>query len=79
MKFTLSWLHEHLDTTADLHEIVEKLTLVGLEVEAVEDPAVRLAGFEVADIIATEPHPDADKLQICTVQSATGTQKLAPL
>ena len=76
MKFTLSWLHEHLDTTADLYEIVEKLTLVGLEVEAVEDPAVRLIGFEVADIIATEPHPDADKLQICTVQSATGTQKL---
>ena len=76
MKFTLSWLHAHLDTTAGLDEIVEKLTLVGLEVEAVEDPAARLAGFEVAEIIAAEPHPDADKLQICTVQSANGTQKL---
>ena len=52
MKFTHSLLHAHLDTTAGLDEIVEKLTLVGLEVEAVEDPAARLAGFEVAEIIA---------------------------
>ncbi|MDC0148589.1 phenylalanine--tRNA ligase subunit beta [Alphaproteobacteria bacterium] len=76
MKFTLSWLQEHLDTSATLEVIVETLTLVGLEVEELVDPAARLAGFEVAEIIATEPHPDADKLQICTVQSGEGTQKL---
>ena len=76
MKFTLSWLHDHLDTDATLEAIVETLTLIGLEVEEVEDPAARLSGFEVAEIIATEPHPDADKLQICTVQSGDGTQKL---
>jgi phenylalanyl-tRNA synthetase beta chain len=76
MKFTLAWLHDHLDTQASLDEIVETLTLIGLEVEEVIDPAARLSGFEVAEIIATEPHPDADKLQICTVQSGDGTQKL---
>ena len=76
MKFTLSWLMTHLDTKATLDEIVDKLTLIGLEVEAVSDPAVTYANFEVAEIIATEPHPDADKLQICTVKSGQGEQKL---
>ena len=76
MKFTLAWLHDHLDTDAALETIVEKLTLVGLEVEEVVDPAARLAGFEVAEIIAAEKHPEADKLQICTVVSGQGEQKL---
>ena len=76
MKFTLSWLHDHLDTDAALDAIVEKLTLIGLEVEEVVDPAATLAGFEVAEIIAAEKHPEADKLQICTVVSGQGEQKL---
>ncbi len=76
MKFTLSWLRAHLDTEATLDEIVDKLTLIGLEVEELVDPAETFANFEVAEIIATAPHPDADKLQICTVKSSQGEQKL---
>lgn len=76
MKFTLSWLYEHLETDAGLDEICNKLNLIGLEVEEVLDAGARLAGFEVAEILATKPHPDADKLQICTVQSSQGTQDL---
>ncbi len=76
MKFTLSWLQDHLDTQASLAEICDKLNMIGLEVEEVSDPAAALAGFEVAEIIETRPHPDADKLQICTVQTASATQEL---
>ena len=76
MKFTLSWLHTHLDTKASLAEIVDKLTLIGLEVEGLSDPSETFANFEVAEIIATEPHPEADRLQICTVKSSMGKQKL---
>ena len=76
MKFTLDWLKDHLDTDASLDTIVEKLTLIGLEVEEVVDPAATFAGFEVAEIIAAEKHPEADKLQICTVVSSQGEQKL---
>ncbi|MCH1542848.1 MAG: phenylalanine--tRNA ligase subunit beta [Alphaproteobacteria bacterium] len=76
MKFTLSWLHTHLDTKAGLCEIVDKLTLIGLEVEELVDPSTVFANFEVAEIIATEPHPEADRLQICTVRSGGGDQKL---
>ncbi len=76
MKFTLSWLQDHLDTQASLTEICDKLNMIGLEVEEVSDPAAALAGFEVAEIIETRPHPDADKLQICTVQTASATQEL---
>ena len=76
MKFTLSWLAEHLDTDAPLERIVETLTLVGLEVEEVQDPAAAFAGFEVAEIIAAAPHPDADRLQVCTVRSGAGEQAL---
>ena len=76
MKFTLSWLHAHLDTKASLSEIVDKLTLIGLEVEELVDPFEVFANFEVAEIIATAPHPEADRLQICTVKSGAGEQKL---
>lgn len=76
MKFTLSWLYDHLETDAGLDAVCAKLNMIGLEVEDVIDPAARLAGFEVAEIIETEPHPDADKLKICTVKSSQGTQKL---
>jgi phenylalanyl-tRNA synthetase beta chain len=72
MKFTLSWLKEHLDTSASLAEIVEKLTAIGLEVEGVENPAEKLAPFTVAKVLTAERHPQADKLQVLTVDAGTG-------
>ncbi|HET9637913.1 MAG TPA: phenylalanine--tRNA ligase subunit beta [Allosphingosinicella sp.] len=72
MKFTLSWLKEHLDTSASLDEIVDALTAVGLEVEGVENAAEKLAPFTVAKILTAERHPQADKLQVLTVDAGTG-------
>jgi phenylalanyl-tRNA synthetase beta chain len=76
MKFTLDWLHDHLETDATLDIICDTLNRIGLEVEEVIDPASKLAGFEVAEIVSTEQHPDADRLKICTVKSGQGEQKL---
>ncbi|MEH3103088.1 MAG: phenylalanine--tRNA ligase subunit beta [Sphingomonas phyllosphaerae] len=72
MKFTLSWLKDHLDTTASLDEIVVALTNIGLEVEAVTDPAARLDGFTVARVLSAERHPQADKLQVLSVDAGGG-------
>jgi len=72
MKFTLSWLKEHLETTASLKEITDKLTAIGLELEGVEDRAEALKAFTVAKILETSRHPEADKLQICKVESDVG-------
>ena len=72
MKFTLSWLKEHLETDADLDTILETLTKVGLEVEGVENPAEKLAAFRVARVITAAPHPQADKLQVLTVDAGEG-------
>jgi phenylalanyl-tRNA synthetase beta chain len=72
MKFTLSWLKMYLDTDASLDEIVEKLTLIGLEVESVEDRAKALEPFTVAHVISAEKHPNADKLRVCMVDSGDG-------
>jgi phenylalanyl-tRNA synthetase beta chain len=72
VKFTLSWLKEHLDTSASLDEIVDTLTAIGLEVEGVENPAEKLAPFTVAKILTAERHPQADKLQVLTVDAGTG-------
>ncbi|MDA0782042.1 MAG: phenylalanine--tRNA ligase subunit beta [Rickettsiales bacterium] len=69
MKFTLNWLKEYLKTDASLEEIVEKLTAIGLEVEEVTDKSKELADFKIAQILEAKPHPDADKLQICKVNS----------
>lgn len=74
MKFTLSWLFDHLETDASLAQITQALTLIGLEVEAVEDPSAKLAAFTVAEIIDTRPHPDADRLQICKIRTQTDGQ-----
>lgn len=74
MKFTLSWLKEHLDTNASLTDIEEALTRVGLEVEGVENPGEKLNGFRVARVLTAERHPQADKLQVLTVD--TGEQVL---
>ncbi|CAI9121146.1 phenylalanine--tRNA ligase subunit beta [Brytella acorum] len=67
MKFTLSWLREHLDFTASLDEILARLNTIGLEVESVHNPADALRGFRVAKILEAHRHPDADRLQVCVV------------
>jgi len=72
MKFTLSWLKEHLDTSASLDEILVALTDIGLEVEGVENPAEKLKGFKVAKVLTAAPHPQADKLQVLTVDQGDG-------
>ena len=71
MKFTLSWLKDHLDTDASLDEIVEKLTMIGLEVESVDDKAA-LKPFVIAKVLTAEKHPDADKLRVLTVDTGSG-------
>jgi phenylalanyl-tRNA synthetase beta chain len=72
MKFSLSWLKAHLDTDVGLDAIVDSLTRIGLEVEGVENPAERLAGFKVARVLTAERHPQADKLQVLTVDAGDG-------
>jgi phenylalanyl-tRNA synthetase beta chain len=73
MKFTLSWLKDHLDTTASLDEIAARLTALGLEVEGVEDPGKALSGFIVAHVVEAAKHPNADRLKLCTVSTGTET------
>src|ERR687887_1308148 len=72
MKFTLSWLREHLDTDASLDAIVDKLTMMGLEVEAVEDKAKNLAPFTIATVVEAKQHPNADRLRVCIVDTGSG-------
>jgi phenylalanyl-tRNA synthetase beta chain len=72
MKFTLSWLKDHLETSATLEEIVAKLPAIGLEVEEVRDPAQALGDFVVAYVKEAARHPNADRLQVCTVETAAG-------
>lgn len=67
MKFTYSWLLEHLDTDKTFDEIVEKLSMIGLEVEGVEDRSKGLETFKIAEILSAEKHPDADKLKVLKV------------
>jgi len=76
MKFALSWLKDYLDTDVALPDLVEAMTMAGLEVEHVEDPRERLAAFTVAKVIKAEPHPDADKLQVCTVETKDGIKQI---
>ena len=71
MKFTLSWLKDHLDTDASLDEIVERLTMIGLEVESVDDKAA-LKPFVIAKVLSAEKHPDADKLRVLMVDTGAG-------
>src|SRR5215510_5390327 len=72
MKFTLAWLKEHLDTDAPLKAIVDKLTMIGLEVENVADRGTLLAPFTIARVISAEQHPNADRLRVCMVDTGTG-------
>jgi len=71
MKFTLSWLKEHLDTDAMLEQIVDRLTMIGLEVESVEDKGKLLAPFVIARVVEAKPHPNADRLRVCMVDIGT--------
>ena len=72
MKFTLSWLKDHLDTDADAATVADTLTRIGLEVEGVENPAEALRPFTVARVVTAERHPQADKLQVLTVDTGNG-------
>jgi phenylalanyl-tRNA synthetase beta chain len=72
MKFTLSWLKDHLDTKASLEALTDKLSAVGLEVEGVEDRGAKLAPFTIARVLEAKPHPNADKLKVCKVETGTG-------
>jgi phenylalanyl-tRNA synthetase beta chain len=72
MKFTLPWLKEHLDTDEALPVIVDKLTMIGLEVERVEDKAALLKPFVIANVISAEKHPNADRLRVCMVDTGDG-------
>ncbi len=76
MKFTLSWLKEHLDTEAGVAEIAEALTDLGLEVEEVTDPAARLGAFTLGRVLKAEPHPDADRLRVCEVETDRGVRQI---
>lgn len=72
MKFSLTWLKDHLETEASVEEISAKLNAIGLEVEGVENPADRLSGFRIAKVLTAQRHPNADKLQVLTVDTGEG-------
>ncbi|HJP70004.1 MAG TPA: phenylalanine--tRNA ligase subunit beta, partial [Sphingomicrobium sp.] len=72
MKFSLEWLKQHLETDASAQSIADKLTAIGLEVEGLSNPAERLAPFRVAKVLTAEEHPQADKLQVLTVDAGEG-------
>ena len=76
MKFTLSWLKTHLDTEASVEEIAETLTDLGLEVEGIENPAEKLRDFTIGYVESAAPHPDADRLRVCQVQTKDGLQQI---
>ncbi|MDB5695699.1 MAG: phenylalanyl-tRNA synthetase subunit beta [Sphingomonas bacterium] len=76
MKFTLSWLKEHLETDASLETIGETLTRIGLEVEGIHDPGAALAPFVVARVLTAERHPQADKLQVLSVDAGAGPMQV---
>src|ERR1700710_2222552 len=73
MKFTLSWLKEHLDTDEPLEKLADKLTMIGLEVEHIDDKAKALAPFSIARVISAEQHPNADRLRVCMVDTGDGS------
>jgi phenylalanyl-tRNA synthetase beta chain len=72
MKLTLSWLKEHLDTDEPLEKLADKLTMIGLEVEHIEDKAKALSPFTIARVISAEQHPNADRLRVCMVDTGNG-------
>src|SRR5438552_17848782 len=73
MKFTLSWLKDHLDTDEPVEKLADKLTMIGLEVESIDDKATALAPFTIARVISAEQHPNADRLRVCMVDPGNGS------
>jgi phenylalanyl-tRNA synthetase beta chain len=73
MKFSLSWLKTHLETDADINAVADCLNRIGLEVEGIENPAEKLAAFRIAKVLSAAPHPQADKLQVLSVDQGDGT------
>src|SRR6056297_122402 len=76
MKFTLSWLKDHLDTDASVADIAYALTDLGLEVEGIENPIDKLADFTIGKVVSAEKHPDADRLKVCQVETAAGMTQI---
>ena len=76
MKFSLSWLKAHLETEADAATVAETLTRIGLEVEGVDNPAEALRPFKVARVLTAGPHPQADKLQVLSVDAGDGPMQV---
>ncbi|MEM1079694.1 MAG: phenylalanine--tRNA ligase subunit beta [Pseudomonadota bacterium] len=76
MKFTLSWLKDHLETEASLDDILYALTDLGLEVEGVENPAATLSEFIVGKVVSAEKHPEADRLKVCQVEYGEGPRQI---
>lgn len=72
----LSWLNDHLVTKASLQDILDLMLKAGLEVEEVIDPREKLAPFTVCKVIEARPHPDADKLRVCTVETVDGVRQI---
>jgi len=76
MKFTISWLKDHLETSASLDQIADAMTMAGLEVEDVIDPAAALGAFTASRVIEAKQHPNADKLQVCQVETKDGVKEI---
>ncbi|MDF1736541.1 MAG: phenylalanine--tRNA ligase subunit beta [Minwuia sp.] len=76
MKLTLGWLKDHLETDATLEQVLEKLTAIGLEVESVTDRAAELADYTTAHVVEAVPHPDADRLRVCKVDTGSGIEQV---
>ena len=72
MKFTLSWLKDHLDTDAPVEQLADKLSSMGLEVESIDDPGKKLAPFTIAKVLEAKQHPNADRLRVCQVDTGKG-------
>ena len=72
MKFTLSWLKEHLETKANINQIAETLTNIGLEVEGIQNKEQDYKNFSIAKVLSAEKHPNADRLKVCSVQTVNG-------
>ena len=76
MKFTLSWLKDHLETSASIDEVADAMTMAGLEVEDVIDTGAKLAAFSVARIVEAVQHPNADRLRVCQVDTVDGRKEI---
>lgn len=67
MKISYNWLQEFIDLDLNPEELADKLTLIGLEVEEIEEFGSTLEGVIVGEVLETKPHPNADRLKVCTV------------